>query len=95
MRRLLQRNSGFLARKVQDYPRTTVQSLEFGASSAAATSASSTTGRSGTAGKSTAQTAARTVVLPAGTEISVLTNENIDSSTGKEGRHFAQILPTM
>ena len=88
MRRLLQRNSGFLARKVQDDPRTTVQSLEFGASSAAATSASSTTGRSGTAAKSTAQTAARTVVLPAGTEISVLTNENIDSSTGKEGQTF-------
>jgi hypothetical protein len=70
------------------YPRTTVQLLEFGASSAAATRASSTTGGSGTAAKTRSQTAARTVVLPAGTEISVLTNENIDSSTAKEGQTF-------
>ena len=68
-------------RTIHHYPRTSVESLEFGTP----TTSSANTPSSGA---KAAATPGRTVVLPAGTEIEVLTNENIDSSSAKEGQTF-------
>jgi hypothetical protein len=64
------------------YPRSSVESLQFGGSPAA----SSAKGVASTPvlGKN----ARKEVSLPVGTEIAVLTNENIDSSTASEGQTF-------
>ena len=70
-------------RKIHRYRRADVQSIEFGtpATSAAPARTTNAAGR--------AAPAARTVVLPAGTEIAVLTNENIDSKNASPGRTFS------
>jgi hypothetical protein len=76
-------------RTIHHYPRTTVRSLEFGTpASTASPSASSGGARAATSAKSAAAAPSRAVVLPAGTELEVLANENIDSSTAKEGQTF-------
>jgi hypothetical protein len=75
-------------RTLHHYPRTSVQSLEFGTgtTSGAATQAA---GRQGMAPSSkSAEATRKTVELPAGTEISVLTNQEIDSSTARAGQTF-------
>jgi hypothetical protein len=70
-------------RTVHHYPRSSVASMEFG------------TGASGSEGAASAQGAAerpgsrRSVTLPAGTEIAVLTNDAIDSATATEGKTFS------
>lgn len=84
--------------RVHYYPVSSVESLEFGnaAATAAATNATETgTGeptlsqrpRSNTA-TSTRTAARETVVIPTGTEISVRTNQDIDSSNASVGQKF-------
>jgi hypothetical protein len=63
---------------VHRYPRSTVQAIELGSSTTA--TAAATTQRPASSHAP--------VVLPAGTEIAVLTNENIDSKTATEGQVF-------
>ena len=75
-------------RTIHHYSRTNVQSLEFGTPATASSSAATSGARTATSTKSAAAPPSRTVVLPAGTELEVLTNENIDSSTAKEGQTF-------
>jgi hypothetical protein len=65
------------------YPRSQVESLQFGGTTAT-TNAAKNEAASPTLGK----TARKEVSLPAGTEIAVLTNQNIDSSTATEGQTF-------
>jgi outer membrane lipoprotein SlyB len=71
-------------RTLHHYPRTSVQSLEFGTSAPApaGTSAANAPAKSAEAPRS------KTVVLPAGTEIAVLTNQEIDSATAQPGQTF-------
>jgi len=64
------------------YPRSSVESLQFGGSHAASTS------KEATSTPVLGENARKEVTLPAGTEIAVLTNENIDSSTASEGQTF-------
>jgi hypothetical protein len=65
------------------YPRSQVESLQFGGTGA------TTSAPKGEAGTSELAKASRKEVsLPAGTEIAVLTNQNIDSSTAAEGQTF-------
>ena len=63
------------------YPRSQVESLQFGGSTANSSKAESGTPVLG-------KSARKEVTLPAGTEIAVLTDENIDSSTASEGQTF-------
>jgi len=67
------------------YPRSKVQSLQFGDSSASSTTALKATGAKATS----AVPARQPVILPAGTEIVVLTNQNIDSQAATEGQVFS------
>src|SRR5438093_7457285 len=64
------------------YSRSKVQAIEFGSSATASSGAEAATGQLRSSSGRTP------VVLPAGTEISVLTNENIDSKTASEGQVF-------
>jgi len=64
------------------YPRSSVESLQFGGSHAASTS------KEATSTPVLGENARKEVTLPAGTEITVLANENIDSSTASEGQTF-------
>ena len=66
---------------VHRYARSKVQSIEFSSTIAAPHAAAAPTARPSSSGRAP-------VVLPAGTEISVLTNENIDSKTAREGQVF-------
>ena len=75
-------------RTVHHYSRTNVESLEFGTPTTSPASAATSGARTATSAKSAVATPGRTVVLPAGTEIEVLTNENIDSSSAKERQTF-------
>ena len=70
-------------RALHHYPLSSVQSVDFGEKAAATTSAP-TRNRAA----SPAQGSPRTVILPAGTEIAVLTNQEIDSKTATEGQVF-------
>ena len=67
------------------YARSKVQSLQFGDS----TATSSTSTKALTTKATTAATTRQPVILPAGTEIVVLTNQNIDSKTATEGQVFS------
>ncbi len=67
------------------YSRSKVQSLQFGDSTVSGTTAAKSTAAKG----SSAVPARQPVVLPAGTEIVVLTNQNIDSKTATEGQVFS------
>jgi outer membrane lipoprotein SlyB len=67
------------------YARSKVQSLQFGDN----TATSSTTTKALTTKATTAATTRQPVILPAGTEIVVLTNQNIDSTTASEGQVFS------
>ncbi len=83
--------------KINHYLRSNIQSIEFGAASTAASngeyanpyndrsnhalSARENGTRAGVIGANT--------VIPAGTELTVMTNENIDSSTAHEGQVFS------
>ncbi len=69
-------------RTLHRYPRSKVQSLEFGAPAASSTATTTTS-------QPLAATARGAVTLPAGTEIEVLTNENVDSKTAKQGQVFS------
>ena len=83
--------------RIHYYPVSTVESLEFGSKAATATGA---TGAEGTSGEPTlaqrpkateataTRTARETVVIPAGTEVSVRTNQDIDSSNTSVGQKF-------
>jgi hypothetical protein len=68
------------------YPRSKVQAVQLGGSGTMASSASASAARSKTA---SAAVAPGPVVLPAGTEIVVLTNQNIDSKSASEGQVFS------
>jgi hypothetical protein len=66
---------------VHRYPRSKIQAIEFGSPSTASSG--------GEAATTQLTSSSRTpVVLPAGTEILVLANENIDSKTANEGQVF-------
>jgi hypothetical protein len=66
------------------YPRSQVESLQFGGSAASTVSTSKTESAAPILGKG----ARKEVTLPAGTEIAVLTNQNIDSSSANEGQTY-------
>ena len=66
---------------VQRYARSKIQSIEFDNSTVASPLQEGGTSRLGRNSRSS-------VVLPAGTEISVLTNESIDSKAAQEGQVF-------
>jgi hypothetical protein len=70
---------------IHRYPRSQVESLQFGASSTAGTKSESGKGQTGSAMLGQNRKA---VTLPTGTEIAVMTNQNIDSSTANEGQTF-------
>ncbi len=81
--------------RVHYYPVSSVQSLEFGhtAAGAATTTSEGTTGEPTLAQRprSTAAASTRTaqtVVIPAGTEVSVRTNQDIDSSNASVGQKY-------
>ena len=71
------------------YARSKIQSIEFdsGAAAATQTAASRTSGALAPAQRSETPSR-RTVVVPAGTEIAVLTNQAIDSKTATPGQNF-------
>ena len=66
---------------VHRYARSKIQSIEFGSTTAGLPAAEAGTAHAASHSRAS-------VVLPAGTEISVLTNENIDSKTAQEGQAF-------
>lgn len=68
------------------YSRSKVQSLQFGDSTA---SSAPSTKAAGARAATSAVAARQPVVLPAGTEIVVLSNQNIDSKTATEGQVFS------
>jgi hypothetical protein len=70
---------------IHRYPRSQVESLQFSGTSAAGTKAESSKGESSSAVLGQNR---KSVTLPSGTEIAVLTNENIDSSTANAGQTF-------
>ena len=84
--------------RVHYYPVSTVESLEFGHTSAATTAASGTENATGeptlsqrpatSKVASSTRGARETVVIPTGTEISVRTNQDIDSSAATVGQKF-------
>ncbi len=67
------------------YPRSKVHSLPFGESAASGTSSTKSLGTTA----ASAVPARQPVILPAGSEIVVLTNQNIDSKTATEGQVFS------
>jgi len=67
------------------YPRSKLQSLQFGESTTSATKSANATKPTATS----ALPARAPVIVPAGTEIVVLTNQNIDSKTATEGQVFS------
>lgn len=71
-------------RTIHHYPRSNVASLEFGAGTAAAVSAAAASAPA----SAKSEAPRKEVTLPAGTELSVLTDENIDSSSAHEGQAF-------
>lgn len=77
--------------KLHRYAKSKVQSVEFGgptaSSKAPATAAQPLAATS--ASQPAAAPAKNVVTLPAGTEIEVLSNENIDSKTAKQGQVFS------
>jgi hypothetical protein len=75
---------------IHHYPRSSVQSIEFG-SAGEGTVASANGPDTETHGASSAR-AVREVVIPAGTEISVRSNENIDSSSANAGQKFSGMI---
>ena len=83
--------------RIHRYPVSTVQTLEFGHTAATATGAPAAEATSGEPTlaqrpKSTAAAATRTgretVVIPSGTEVSVRTNQDIDSGSASVGQKF-------
>lgn len=70
---------------VHRYSRSTIDAIEFGGSSA---SSGEGNHERVNGGSSSPLSSHRSATLPAGTEISVLTNEAIDSSTANEGQVF-------
>ena len=70
---------------IHHYPRSQVESLQFGGSTPAATKAESAKGESNSAVLGQNR---KSVTLPAGTEIAVLTNQNIDSGSANQGQTF-------
>ncbi len=69
-------------------PLTHVKSVEYGESQAPARQASARTAPARERPPSSPAAAARTYSLPAGSEVSVRTNETIDSATAAEGQSF-------
>ena len=70
------------AGKIHRYRKSEVQSLEFGTSGAEAASTSAKEGTTATGSR-------RTVTLPTGTEIAVLTNETIDATSAAAGKTYS------
>ena len=70
-------------RTVHHYPRSSVASMEFGTGSAASEGAAPAEAAAERPGSR------RSVTLPAGTEIAVLTNDAIDSANATEGKTFS------
>jgi hypothetical protein len=77
-------------RTLHRYPRSRVQSVELGVPGAAPIGGnySSPMGANNAMGSNSAY-GARSLVLPAGTEIEVMTNQAIDSKTANEGQIFS------
>lgn len=71
--------------KVHRYPRSQVESLQFGGAGTATGSKAETKSEASSAVLGQSR---KSVTLPAGTEIAVLTNQNIDSSSASEGQTF-------
>ena len=74
------------AKTLHRYSRSKVQSLQFGDT---ASSGTSTAKSPGAKAATSAVSSRQPVILPAGTEIVVLTNQNIDSKTATEGQVFS------
>jgi hypothetical protein len=68
------------------YPRSRVQAVQFSDTTVRGSSSLPSAGRTNVA---SAAVSRGPVVLPAGTEIVVMTNENIDSKTANEGQMFS------
>ena len=79
--------------RLHHYPKSSVQSLEFGSAGEGVVESGNSPALSHreAASGSSARTA-REVVIPAGTEISVRTNENIDSSSAAVGQKFSGMI---
>ena len=73
--------------RIHRYPRSSVDSLQFGASEAAGLSSRNSEPR--TNSEAVEPGASRRVTLPAGTEIAVMTNDRIDSKTANTGQTFS------
>lgn len=73
--------------KTTTYRHSSIQSIEFGGSSPISGTPAASTDDSSSSAKSSGSP--RSVELPAGTEIVVLNNENIDSATATEGQTFS------
>jgi hypothetical protein len=78
--------------RVHRYPRGSVQSVELGSASSTAAVESGSAPAVTTRNSAGASTAAREVVIPVGTDISVRTNENIDSSNASVGQKFSGMI---
>jgi hypothetical protein len=80
--------------RIHRYPKSSVQSLEFGTTGAETVESgnSPALSRRDAASGSPARDAARQVVIPTGTEVSVRTNENIDSSAASVGQKFSGMI---
>src|SRR5579884_1413802 len=82
--------------RIHRYPVSTVQTLEFGHTTATATGAPAegTSGeptlaqRPKSSAAATTRTGRETVVIPTGTEVSVRTNQDIDSGSASVGQKF-------
>ncbi len=75
--------------KLHRYPKSKVQSLDFGSPAAATKAPAAATKAPAAGNQPVAAIAKGPVTLAAGTEIEVLTNENIDSKTAKQDQVFS------
>jgi len=83
--------------KINHYRRSQIESIEFSTSTSSTANTSSNTtsdyappvSTSSARHASSTSTARRSVTLPAGTEINVMTNDNIDSAEANEGQTFS------
>ena len=79
--------------RIHRYPRSSVQSVELGSSPSSAGTVESEGAPAVRSRNSSATTpSAREVVIPTGTNISVRTNENIDSSNASVGQKFSGMI---
>jgi len=78
--------------RIHRYPRSSVQSVELGSSPSSAGTVESGGAPAVSRNSSATTPSAREVVIPTGTDISVRTNENIDSSNASVGQKFSGMI---